>query len=780
MENNSNSRDPILRQKAEELWRKRSTGTTSVPSVADTLKLIHELEVHQIELEMQNEDLRLTQAQEGNALKLYIELYDSAPVGYFSFLNQGEIIKLNIMAANMLGKERLHLIGSLFGFFVSDNSKPVFNRFLEKVFRSKVKEWCEVTLLANGNPPVHALISGITSDNGRECLATVFDITELSLAKEELIRANRELAFQNEDKQKRADELAIANIELAFQNNEKQKRADELAIANIELSYQNDEKQNRADELAVANKELAFQNNEKLKRARELALTNDNLILLKDALHETNAYLENLLDYANAPIIVWNPKFNITRFNHAFETLTGRSEGEVIGQSISVLFPSEHVEHYMALIRKTSSGERWETVELEIAHSNKSVHTVLWNSATLFEADGKTPIATIAQGQDITKRKLYEQALSESAKSLEERNKELEGMYALGILAENDENIEAIYNEFVRNIIPGSMQFPEYTYALLVIDGEKYSNIEEFKLEASCKYLSAPISILQKQKGELIVAYTKELPFIEIFEQKLIAGFALRISKISERIKTREILLERDLRQDLLNRDKDRFITILGHDLKSPFTGLLGLSEMLKENVRKFDLDEIELFATQINKAARNIYRLLEDILMWAKSQSGKVHLKPWNLSFYELCIDVLITLNPVARAKNITINYPETDSITVFADINILKTILRNLITNAIKFTNSGGLITISAMKTENAILISVLDNGTGIDPSELPKLFNLTQVVTTKGTAGEDGAGLGLLICKNFVEKHGGKIWVESQQGIGSNFKFTLPLPD
>jgi signal transduction histidine kinase len=82
--------------------------------------------------------------------------------------------------------------------------------------------------------------------------------------------------------------------------------------------------------------------------------------------------------------------------------------------------------------------------------------------------------------------------------------------------------------------------------------------------------------------------------------------------------------------------------------------------------------------------------------------------------------------------------------------------------------------------MKTENAILISVLDNGTGIDPSELPKLFNLTQVVTTKGTAGEDGAGLGLLICKNFVEKHGGKIWVESQQGIGSNFKFTLPLPD
>jgi PAS domain S-box-containing protein len=132
------------------------------------------------------------------------------------------------------------------------------------------------------------------------------------------------------------------------------------------------------------------------------------------ALRETNAYLENLIDYANAPIIVWDPHFRITRFNHAAEFLTGRTEAEVVGQSLEMLFPPALAENSMALIRKTVSGERWETVEIEIRHRDASTRTVLWNSATLFAPDGQTPIATIAQGQDITARKRAEEALRAS------------------------------------------------------------------------------------------------------------------------------------------------------------------------------------------------------------------------------------------------------------------------------------------------------------------------------------------------------------------------------
>jgi PAS domain S-box-containing protein len=150
---------------------------------------------------------------------------------------------------------------------------------------------------------------------------------------------------------------------------------------------------------------------------------------VEEALRETNEYLENLFNYANAPIIVWDPQFKITRFNHAFETLTGRSAAEVLGKSLEILFPPAQIKASMKLIQKTLSGERWEVVEINLQHVDGSIRTVLWNSATLFSADGKIPIATIAQGQDITERKQLEEALAHERDSLaqrvEERTQEL-------------------------------------------------------------------------------------------------------------------------------------------------------------------------------------------------------------------------------------------------------------------------------------------------------------------------------------------------------------------
>ncbi len=147
-------------------------------------------------------------------------------------------------------------------------------------------------------------------------------------------------------------------------------------------------------------------------------------------LRETNAYLENLINYANAPIIVWDPQFKITRFNHAFESLTGRSEAEVLGKPLEILFPSALTEDSMNQIRKTLTGERWETVEIKILNLDGTVRTVLWNSATLFAPDGITPKATIAQGQDITKRKQAE----EERRKLEERMSQVQKLEALGTL----------------------------------------------------------------------------------------------------------------------------------------------------------------------------------------------------------------------------------------------------------------------------------------------------------------------------------------------------------
>ncbi|MEI6175232.1 MAG: PAS domain-containing protein, partial [Bacteroidota bacterium] len=228
----------ILRQKAEELLKRRSSGKALQLSEIEMLKLIHELDVHQIELEMQNEELLHAKEQLAKtATDKYAELYDFAPSGYFTLSKEGKITELNLSGATMLGKESSTLKNSRFGFFISDGTKPVFNLFLEKLFSSKAKETCEVILQGDGNLPIDVHLAAVAIEKTDQCLITVVDISGLKRAEQELILANKELAFQNEEKTKRADELIIANNELAFQNEEKTKRADELIIANNELAF---------------------------------------------------------------------------------------------------------------------------------------------------------------------------------------------------------------------------------------------------------------------------------------------------------------------------------------------------------------------------------------------------------------------------------------------------------------------------------------------------------------------------------------------------------------
>lgn len=227
-----------------------------------------------------------------------------------------------------------------------------------------------------------------------------------------------------------------------------------------------------------------------------------------------------------------------------------------------------------------------------------------------------------------------------------------------------------------------------------------------------------------------------------------------------------------------LNADKDRFISILGHDLKTPFNNILGLSEILTKEINSLHADEIKEIAGNINKSAQITNKLLEDILMWARTQQGKIPFKPQILSIKDICKDTIELLIPNANAKNITINHSATDNVNVLADIDMLKTLLRNLVSNAIKFTNTGGTINISAVQSDSNIEISVSDNGVGIAPGDLTILFDVGKAHTTLGTAKERGTGLGLLLCRDFVEKQGGKIWVESETGKGSEFKFTLPV--
>lgn len=226
------------------------------------------------------------------------------------------------------------------------------------------------------------------------------------------------------------------------------------------------------------------------------------------------------------------------------------------------------------------------------------------------------------------------------------------------------------------------------------------------------------------------------------------------------------------------NAAKDKFFSIIAHDLKNPFNALLGFSEFLLENYREMATSEIEEQLVLLRDTSKHTFSLLEDLLTWSKAQRGKIECKPHIVKFKTICDEVRALIGYLADEKEIALVLESDTEIDVYADANMLKTILRNLVSNAIKFSYRGGKITTRVTGDDKAVTISVEDNGKGISRENQGKLWNLAGKYTTRGTENESGTGLGLLICKEFVAAHGGKIRVESEEGKGSKFIFTLPL--
>ncbi len=227
-----------------------------------------------------------------------------------------------------------------------------------------------------------------------------------------------------------------------------------------------------------------------------------------------------------------------------------------------------------------------------------------------------------------------------------------------------------------------------------------------------------------------------------------------------------------------MNMDKDRFVSILAHDLRNPFNILLGLSDFLISNLRDFTVDEIEEQVAMIQKISFRTHNLLEDLLLWSKSQMGNLSVESHRIDFSQICEEVIESVRVIAQAKNIDITYVASENILLMADGNLIKTILRNLLSNAIKFSFKGGKVDVCSFSDKQFATIVVSDNGVGIDEVKLPKLWDAYSKISTPGTAGEGGSGFGLALCRELVSKSGGRIWVESEAGKGSKFLFTIPL--
>jgi signal transduction histidine kinase len=225
-----------------------------------------------------------------------------------------------------------------------------------------------------------------------------------------------------------------------------------------------------------------------------------------------------------------------------------------------------------------------------------------------------------------------------------------------------------------------------------------------------------------------------------------------------------------------INASKDRFFSIIAHDLRNPIAGFLNLTEVLSNNFEVFSEDESKEFIDVMNEASKQLYNLLENLLQWSRAQTGSISFNPKPVLVKTMFENTIDNLMVNIENKKIKINIKVDEKTEVFVDEDMISTVIRNLLSNAIKFSHSGETISIRCTNKIDFVEISVVDNGVGINKNDQEKLFRIDQNLTTQGTSEEKGSGLGLILCKEFIEKNNGTIWVDSEINKGSSFTFTL----
>jgi PAS domain S-box-containing protein len=247
---------------------------------------------------------------------------------------------------------------------------------------------------------------------------------------------------------------------------------------------------------------------------------------------------------------------------------------------------------------------------------------------------------------------------------------------------------------------------------------------------------------------------------------------------VTRRIKMEEELINSETRLRELIATKDKFFNIVAHDLKNPFTSMLGSTELLFDNIGLMDTKQIKRLAQILNDSAKSGYAILLNLLDWSRSQTGLIKPNPEEFNLKGLIDKNISEIKLNATNKQLKIDSAENEDIFIFADKNMINTVLRNLLSNGVKFTRKGGKVTVVVTETENEVIISVKDTGVGVSEENVKKLFRIDTKFQMPGTDNEQGTGLGLKLCKEFVEKLGGKIWVESVENKGSDFKFSIPV--
>lgn len=605
-----------------------------------------------------------------------------------------------------------------------------------------------------------------------------------------------------------------------------------------------------------------------------------------EALRETTEYLENLFDYANAPIIVWDRASRITRFNRAFERLTGYASSEVIGAGLAILFPAESQEESLGKIDDTLTGEYWESVEIPILTKDGKMRIVLWNSANVYGVDGNTVTATIAQGQDISERKQAEDALRES----EDRYRQIfehatEGIFQStmeGTLRNINPAFARMYGydsteqmkEVVTDIAAQVYYDPadrEEIKRLLVQEGIILGMDVRFKRrDGSPLWVNLDAHLVRDEEGNIVclegtttdvsvrkkaeerlrlsqfevdramdqivrvdkdgrVVYANEAAaasygythdemlalsiwdislnfpeegWTELFEatrqmetMRIVTAAVHREGHtfpleaninhtlfegieslvIFGRDITERRLAEQQrekLNEELvsINKELNDFAYVVSHDLKAPLRGISSLATWLSADYADKLGDEGRMQLSLLLNRAQRMERLIESILQY--SRLGRLSESKELVDLNELAVGAIDLLSV---PEGVTVSV-DGELPTVMCEKTRMEQVFANLIGNAVKYLDRpDGEVRVSSESDGDFWRIAVADNGPGIDRQYHEKIFQIFQSLAPDENT--DSTGVGLTLVKKIVELHGGKVWVDSQPGAGSNFYFTIP---
>jgi two-component system sensor histidine kinase/response regulator len=342
-----------------------------------------------------------------------------------------------------------------------------------------------------------------------------------------------------------------------------------------------------------------------------------------------------------------------------------------------------------------------------------------------------------------------------------ERMLEINNIYAIGFMRSNNFYGGAL-------ILSQNMIADDDINIIEAISSQVSLSIHRRSIEKDLVHSEARYKKLNKELEQKVKERTRDLETV---------NSQLNI-ELAERKLTEKALVESEAKLKELNATKDKFFNIVAHDLKNPFTSLLGSTELLFENIHQLDTEKIRKLAQILNDSAKSGFAILQNLLDWSRSQTGQIKFNPEKINLKELIDEHIADLHLTASNKEIEISSDAKEDIYLFVDKNMINTVLRNLLSNAVKFTNRHGKVMVSSVISRNEITISVKDNGIGISGENIEKLFRIDTKYSRPGTYKEQGTGLGLKLSKEFVEKQGGKIWVESVENKGSEFKFSIPV--